>query len=175
MQRCVTQKTPPPPPCQTLPLECSSKINSLGKRLARVYARHPYFLGTLAKIKQNESSDFSFSYYGYSISHCRQKLTVHLQKDAARRVCPEYAAISTMTLLYYSDDNLRVCKTTALFTDNITIISRQLLHKATQLGPSSNSSMLGNTLRFRYFNWNLFKKTRHSRRRHCTGYVRNKL
>lgn len=42
-------------------------------------------------------------------------------------------------------------------------------------GPSGNSSMLGNTLRLRYFNWNLFKKTRHSLRRHCTGYVRNKL
>lgn len=145
-----------------LPLERSSKINSLRKRLARVYARHPCFLGTLAKIKQTKASDFIFSHYGYSISHCRHKLTVYLQKDVASGVCPEYIAVPTITLLHYSVGNLRVCKTTALFTENVTTISRQLLYKAMWLGPSSNCSMLGNTLRFRCFNWKPFKETRHS-------------
>lgn len=48
-------------------------------------------------------------------------------KDAARAVCPEYIAVSTSTLSHYSDDNLRVCKTTVLFTKNVPFTSSHVV------------------------------------------------
>lgn len=169
---------------KTLPLECSSEINSLGKRLARVYTRHSHFLGTLAKIKQTKRLYFltqqsiQWSELLVLWIWCFSLLTkmdyVLFKKRCQQSLFGKHS-VSTITLLYYSNDNLRACKTTALFTNNITVISRQLLHKATGLRPCSNSSVLWNTLRFRCLNQNLFKKRRGSRRRHCTGYVCNKL
>lgn len=61
-------------PSPALPLECSGEINSLGKRLPGVYAKH-HFLGTLVRTEQtqgcifklrDQARDSSLSHCGYS-------------------------------------------------------------------------------------------------------------